>query len=300
MKRIKIKSYQEVKEIMKKLDIEFLHQFFIKYETLNNQMPEEEVIKIMETHYQAMEYSLEAGLREENYSQSGLIQDGTGKMDSYIKQEKSLLSKEFSMIIRDILAVSEGNACMKKIVAAPTAGAAGVMPGPLINIARKFKIKKREIINALFVAGGIGEIISLNASVSGAMHGCQAEVGSASAMTAAAISYLFNKDVNVIESAAAFALKNLMGLVCDPVAGLVEVPCVKRNVIGGINAIACAEMTLSGIRTTIKLDEVIKAMAQVGATLPASLKETSLGGIAISESAKKTEERLSLYHSNNQ
>jgi len=185
--------------------------------------------------------------------------------------------------------------CMKKIVAAPTAGAAGVIPGALFKIAEKHNITDSELIKSLFVAGGIGEVISIQASLSGAVHGCQAEVGSASAMTAGAITYLFNNDVEAIESAAAFALKNILGLVCDPIAGLVEVPCVKRNVNAALNSIASAEMALSGIRTIIPLDEVIKAMAEIGNKMSDSLKETSLGGLAACETAKRISSEIKNY-----
>ena len=207
-------------------------------------------------------------------------------MKQLIRHNKSLVGTLFSEVIMNTLAVSELNACMGRIVASPTAGSAGVLPGALLTIAQHKLIPRVKLVRSLFVAGGIGEIISMNASLSGASHGCQAENGSASAITAAAILYCMDQDLDCIESGSAFALKNLLGLVCDPVAGLVEIPCVKRNVIASVNAIACAEMALSGIRTVIPFDEVVKAMDLIGKDMPSSLRETSLGGLAVCPAAK--------------
>lgn len=208
-------------------------------------------------------------------------------MKQFTEKDHSLLCKDFSMMVSKILAVSELNACMGKIVAAPTAGSCGVLPGVLLSVAEKNQYRDDELVKALFVAGGIGEVISIRASLSGSSHGCQAEVGAASAMTAGALVYLGSGNTEQIESAAAFALKNILGLVCDPVAGRVEIPCIKRNVMGGCNALACAEMALAGIETLIPLDEVIDTLATIGDALPCTLKETSMGGLATSPTGKK-------------
>jgi len=295
MKRIKIKSFNDVKKFMSKNKILDLSEFFILYEYTNEELSRDVVISRMQKTLNVMRDSIKSGLVKKNVTKSGMISGGAYLMNRFIEKGNSLLSKEFSEIIRNSLAVSEANACMKKIVAAPTAGAAGVIPGALFKIAEKHNITDSELIKSLFVAGGIGEVISIQASLSGAVHGCQAEVGSASAMTAGAITYLFNNDVEAIESAAAFALKNILGLVCDPIAGLVEVPCVKRNVNAALNSIASAEMALSGIRTIIPLDEVIKAMAEIGNKMSDSLKETSLGGLAACETAKRISSEIKNY-----
>jgi L-serine dehydratase len=295
MKRIKIKSFSDVKKFMSKNKILDLSEFFILYEYTNEELSRDVVISRMQKTLNVMRDSIKSGLVKKNVTKSGMISGGAYLMNRFIEKGNSLLSKEFSEIIRNSLAVSEANACMKKIVAAPTAGAAGVIPGALFKIAEKHNITDSELIKSLFVAGGIGEVISIQASLSGAVHGCQAEVGSASAMTAGAITYLFNNDVEAIESAAAFALKNILGLVCDPIAGLVEVPCVKRNVNAALNSIASAEMALSGIRTIIPLDEVIKAMAEIGNKMSDSLKETSLGGLAACETAKRISSEIKNY-----
>lgn len=295
MKRIKIKSFSDVKKFMSKNKILDLSEFFILYEYTNEELSRDVVISRMQKTLNVMRDSIKSGLVKKNVTKSGMISGGAYLMNRFIEKGNSLLSKEFSEIIRNSLAVSEANACMKKIVAAPTAGAAGVIPGALFKIAEKHNITDSELIKSLFVAGGIGEVISIQASLSGAVHGCQAEVGSASAMTAGAITYLFNNDVEAIESAAAFALKNILGLVCDPIAGLVEIPCVKRNVNAALNSIASAEMALSGIRTIIPLDEVIKAMAEIGNKMSDSLKETSLGGLAACETAKRISSEIKNY-----
>lgn len=291
-KRIRIRSFAEAKERMKELGTPTLAELFITYEAINQEMSRDEVIARMGTHLAAMRRSLAGGNAGANRTPSGLIDGGAGRMAGFARQGRSLLHPAFSKVIQNLLAVAEYNACMGRIVAAPTAGSSGVIPGAFLTIADLHGLEERRIIDGLFVAGGIGEVIARNASLSGSLHGCQAENGSASAMAAAAIASVFSDDVSAVESAAAFALKNLLGLVCDPVAGLVEVPCVKRNVVAGINAIACAEMALAGIRTVIPLDEVISALAEVGDSLPAALKETSLGGLAATRTGAAIRSRV--------
>lgn len=178
---------------------------------------------------------------------------------------------------------AESNACMKRIVAAPTAGSCGVVPAVLITYQEFYDISDESIVKSLFVAAGIGQVIAERFSISGAEGGCQAEIGSASAMAAGALAYLRGGSGECIGQASAFALKSLLGLVCDPVAGLVEVPCIKRNVIGAVNAITSADMTLAGIRSVIPPDQVIDAIRSIGNEMPASLRETSKGGLAITE-----------------
>jgi len=290
-KRIKIQSFSDVKKNLNALNIIDPAKFFILYESVNTDVTEEFVIDKMKRVFLVMRNSVKVG-QNTNITNSGMITGGAKKMNNFLESGKSLLSKEFSEIIVNSLSVSEANACMRKIVAAPTAGAAGVIPGAIFKIADKHNISDEKLINALFVAGGIGEVILKQASIAGAVHGCQAEIGSAGAMTAGAIAYLFNPSIDVIESAASFALKNVLGLVCDPVAGLVEIPCIKRNVSAALNAIACAEMALAGIETIIPLDEIILAMAEVGNKMSDTLKETALGGLAATPTAKHITEGL--------
>jgi L-serine dehydratase len=285
-KRIRIKGWNDVVKQMKDLDIPDLYVFFLSYEAKNTETSEASLIGKMHHHLKVMKESIERGLQEPNRTKSGLIQGGAFHMKQFTQKGASLLNKSFSNMISRVLAVAELNACMGRIVASPTAGACGVLPGALMTIAENHGKTDEELVKSLFVAGGIGEIIALRASLSGSTHGCQAEVGSASAMTAGALAYIMGGSPLIVESAAAFALKNILGLVCDPVAGRVELPCVKRNVMGACNALACAEMALAGITTLIPLDEVIDAMAQIGNSMPCSLKETSQGGLAVSPSAQ--------------
>ena len=176
--------------------------------------------------------------------------------------------------------MGESNACMKRIVAAPTAGACGVLPAVLVPYFKHRCPENDKMLKAMYVAAGIGQIIAHRSSISGAAGGCQAEIGSASSMAAGALVYLQGGDCKMIVNAAAMAMKNLLGLVCDPVAGLVEVPCVKRNVIGTVNAMSCADMTMAGIFSRIPPDQVIDAMKEVGDKMDSSLRETALGGLA--------------------
>jgi L-serine dehydratase len=181
---------------------------------------------------------------------------------------------------------------MGRIVAAPTAGASGVLPGVLFSLAETHQLAEDQLVEGLFTAGAVGLVIAKNASLSGAAGGCQAEIGSASAMAAAAAVELVKGSPEQALHAAAIALKNLLGLVCDPVAGLVESPCSKRNAVGTANALVAAEMALAGIESVIPFDEVVAAMYQVGRTLPLTLRETAEGGLAITPTGIKLKKKI--------
>lgn len=185
------------------------------------------------------------------------------------------------------LKLGEHNACMGRIVAAPTAGACGVLPAVLLPYRRHFGAGEKALVQALYVASGFGMIIAARASISGAEGGCQAEVGSASAMAAAALIHARGGPGARMAAACAMALQNVMGLVCDPVAGLVECPCVKRNVMGAVNALTCADMALAGLSSPIPCDEVIDAMGAVGRSLPSALRETGQGGLAATPAGRR-------------
>ncbi len=218
-------------------------------------------------------------------SRSGLSGGDAEKMQRQFQSGGSISGDFIGQILSSALRMSECNACMRRIVAAPTAGSCGVIPAVLLPYARRFQTGEDELVKALYVAAGFGSVIASRASISGAEAGCQAEVGSASAMAAAALVYLHGG--REMANAAAIALKNMMGLVCDPVAGLVEVPCVKRNAAGAMNALTAAELALAGIESRIPPDEVIDAMQAVGEMMPAALRETGEGGIAASPTAIK-------------
>ena len=211
--------------------------------------------------------------------------------------QETLCGPYLQEVIATALCVTESNACMHRIVAAPTAGACGVLPAVLVPLYRRGTVDEEAIVRALYVAAGIGAVVGYRASISGASGGCQAEVGTAAAMAAGALVDLRGGGPEQIGHAVAMALKNLMGLVCDPVAGLVEVPCVKRNVIGAVNAVSAADMALAGIESRVPVDQVIDCMGDVGRRLPVELRETALGGLAATpygQSVKaKREERRS-------
>ena len=225
-------------------------------------------------------------------SASGLVGGEGERMRTYAARTKTIGGDFTAQVIAEALAMGESNACMRRIVAAPTAGACGVMPAVLVPLYRQGKYDEEQMVQAMYVASGIGAVIAYRACIAGASGGCQAEIGSASAMAAGALVALRGGATEQVGHAVAMALKNLMGLACDPVAGLVEVPCVKRNVVGAMNAIAAADMALAGIVSQIPVDEVIDAMGDVGRHLPVELRETAQGGLAVTPTGKAVKERL--------
>lgn len=239
-----------------------------------------------------MKTNISAGISSTTPSIGGLIGKNAAKMYAYAANGNSLSGDVLSRATAYALAVTEENARMKRIVACPTAGACGVVPGCLIAVQEQRKLSDDVVISALFNASAIGIIIATNATISGAEGGCQAEIGAASAMAASALMQMSGGDVSACLSAAAIALKNILGLVCDPVAGLVEVPCSKRNAMGVANAFSAADMALAGITSVIPLDEVVKAMKEVGRALPFELKETAKGGVAASKTAREIHKQI--------
>lgn len=234
----------------------------------------------MKQLYQAMRNADES--YDKTLKSASRLVGGDGERMNLALGEQKVLSGPFiGEVIAKALKMGESNACMKKIVAAPTAGSCGVIPAVLLTYEEQNKISIDKMVEAMYVASGIGEVIAARASLAGATGGCQAEVGSASAMVSGAIAYLNGGDNESIAHAAAMSLKNLLGLVCDTVGGLVEVPCIKRNVVGSVNAIACADMAVAGIRSKIPPDEVIDAMRDIGEALPKTLRETGEGGLAV-------------------
>ena len=225
-------------------------------------------------------------------SVSGLVGGDGLKMRLYARRGESIGGEFMDEVIVQAISMAESNACMRRIVAAPTAGSCGVVPAVLLPLCEREHYTQHELLEALYVASGIGAVIAYRASISGAAGGCQAEIGTASAMAAGALVSLRGGTNEQIGHAVAIALKNLMGLVCDPVAGLVEVPCVKRNIIGAVNAISAADMALAGIESRIPVDEVIDAMGEVGRRMPVEFRETALGGLAATPTGKAVKERM--------
>ena len=213
-------------------------------------------------------------------SQSGMVGGDGARMRAYAARGRTICGDYAGQVIAQALEMGESNACMKCIVAAPTAGSCGVLPAVLLPYQKREGLDDEAMVRALYVAGAIGQVIAEKASIAGAAGGCQAEIGTASAMGAAALCHLAGGYAQAVCHAAAMALKSLMGLVCDPIAGLVEVPCVKRNAAGAMIAMTSADMALAGIRSAVPPDEVILAMREVGDKMDVSLRETGLGGVA--------------------
>lgn len=244
-----------------------------------SQVEPEESWKKMQEMYEAMREA-DQGYDGSLKSASGLVGGDGSRMEAYVEAGKGLCGPFFGRVIARALKMGESNACMKRIVAAPTAGSCGVLPAVLLTYEEECRPGENAILKAMYVAAGIGGVIAVRSSISGAKGGCQAEIGASSAMAAGALTYLEGGDTEAILHSAAMALKNLMGLVCDPVAGLVEIPCVKRNVIGAVNALSASDMALAGIRSVIPPDEVIDAMRNVGDVMSVDLRETGRGGLA--------------------
>ena len=252
---------------------------------------EEALMAQMEKSLQVMEKAVERGMDPQLRSTSGLTGGDAWKMMEYGKSG-GITGSFMTGAMARALAVSEYNAAMGKIVAAPTAGSCGIMPGCLVSVMKERNISREKVIEGMFTAAGFGMVIAKRASVSGAQGGCQAECGSAAAMTAAAMVEMMDGSPKQAADACAIALKNQLGLVCDPVAGLVEIPCIKRNVAGIMVAFSSADMARAGIESRIPADEVIDAMKEVGDSLPCALKETAQGGLANTPTAKRMKESV--------
>jgi L-serine dehydratase len=242
--------------------------------------PREELFREMEGRLTVMEESRQAGLAQDNPSLSGLVGRNARLLQGAMARGGLLGGESFDGAILTAIAIAEVNASMGRIVAAPTAGSCGILPALILVAAQKWRVSREQQVQALFTASGIGMVIANIAGVSGAAGGCQAECGSAAAMAAAAVVEMGGGSPGQSAHACAIALKNVLGLVCDPVAGLVEVPCVKRNAAGAAQAMVAADLALAGIESVIPADEVIQAMHRIGQAMPASLKETAQGGLA--------------------
>ncbi|MEE3954603.1 L-serine ammonia-lyase, iron-sulfur-dependent, subunit alpha [Peribacillus frigoritolerans] len=246
----------------------------------------EQIIEKMDRNLTVMEQAVERGLKGVQ-SVTGLTGGDAVLLQNYIKSGKALAGNLLLDAVSKAVATNEVNAAMGMICATPTAGSAGVVPGTLFAVKEKLNPTRAEMIEFLFTSAAFGFVVANNASISGAAGGCQAEVGSASGMAAAAIVELAGGTPSQAAEAMAITLKNMLGLVCDPVAGLVEVPCVKRNAMGASNAITAADMALAGITSRIPCDEVIDAMYKIGLTMPVALRETAEGGLAATPTGRK-------------
>ena len=252
---------------------------------------EDKIFENMRVMYKAMKTA------DNNYDKSlkspSRMAGGDGElMYQYNKSGRNICGDFVGMVMEKALKMGESNACMRRIVAAPTAGSCGVIPAVFISYETYFKALEDDMVKALLIASGIGAVIAENASIAGASGGCQAEIGSASAMAAAGLTFLQGGDSLQIVNSSALALKSMLGLACDPICGLVEVPCIKRNVAGAMNAITAAQMSMAGIKSVISPDEVIDSMQRIGAAMPSSLKETAREGLAITPTAELIKREL--------
>ena len=275
--------YQSVEELVndareKQVPIS---ELMVQQEMQTSHRSREDIWEQMRKNYRVMKEAVEKGLTGDGvFSPTGLTGGEAVKLMNYRKRGKSLSGDDLLIAVENAIATNEVNASLGIICATPTAGSSGTLPGVMFGIKDKLGLDEDQMVQMLFCASGFGMVIANNAMISGAAGGCQAEVGSASGMAAAAAVEIAGGSPEESSEALAMALSNLLGLVCDPVAGLVEIPCVKRNAIGAVNALISADMALAGLTNKIPADDVIEAMRRVGKNLPPSLRETGLGGLA--------------------
>lgn len=261
-----------------------LSEFVLQWETEKSLTSREAVLKRMTNNWKVMKESIDEGINKEGPTMGGLVKETAPRIKKAL-DSKIILRDRLSTAAKRAAAVAEVNASMGLIVAAPTAGSCGIIPSVLATAQDYYGFTDEEIVFSLLTAAGIGKMIAQKSSVSGADRGCQAECGSAAAMAAASVTELQGGSPEKVLNAAALSLKNSMGLVCDPVGGLVEVPCIKRNAFFAANAFVASDMALSGIVSFIPLDEVIGAMDEVGRVMSDKYKETAQGGLAVTPTA---------------
>ncbi len=262
----------------------------MEYELENSFDSREQMLKSMQDNWQVMQESIQRGIANKDKSLSGLT--GGDAIKLYAYKDNSYTGNTVMTVAASAVGVSEVNAVMGRIVACPTAGSCGIVPAAIKTAAEKNHSTEEEIVEALFTAAGIGLVIEANASIAGAYGGCQAECGTAAGMAAAAMVQLAGGTPDQVGTAVALAIKNLLGLACDPVAGLVEVPCVKRNGFVAVHSMVAADMALAGVESVIPVDEVIDAMDRIGRSLPRAVKETAEGGLATTQTGRKISERV--------
>lgn len=272
-------SIEQLVEVAKSQNLK-ISQMVLQDQAKQMDLTEEEVYNKMKQSFDVMKACIEPGTNKDLRSTSGLTGGSAFLMQQAVENNATICGNVFGSALTKALAVSEFNASMGKIVAAPTAGSCGILPAAVLSIMESKNLSEKECVMSLFTASAVGMVIAKNASLAGAEGGCQAECGSASAMAAASLVELAGGDVDMISNAVACAIKNILGLVCDPVAGLVEIPCIKRNAGGVANALVAAELALAGITSAIPADEVIHAMRKVGNAMSNTLKETAEGGLA--------------------
>lgn len=286
-------AIESLKALCERCENHDLSDVVLEEDCVDRGATREESLARMHALYAAMRRASE-GYDPALRSRSGMVGGDGAKMREYVAKGKSICGDYAGGVIALALEMGESNACMKCIVAAPTAGSCGVLPAVLLPYQQRESLPDEAMVRALYVAGAVGQVIAAKASIAGAAGGCQAEIGTASAMGAAALCYLAGGSAQAVCHAAAIAIKSLLGLVCDPVAGLVEVPCVKRNAAGAMIAMSSADMALAGIRSAVPPDEVILAMREVGDKMDVSLRETGLGGVAGTPFGQKVAQQIGM------
>ncbi len=284
-------EYSTIEEL---IDIALENEIAVSEVVIRTEVEESEkerskIVSRMKDTFEVMKEAVEEGKNKKEKSPSGLSGGDAFRLTEF---NDFLGNNIYRKVMIYAVATSEVNAAMGKIVAGPTAGSSGIVPAVLLAVGEELEASEEDIVKSLFTASGLGMVVSTKATLAGAAGGCQAECGVGSAMAAGAAVELAGGSPEMVGHAFALALKNLLGLVCDPVAGLVEVPCVKRNGFSASHALTAANMALSGIESVIPPDEVVEAMTQIGKLLPGSLKETAMGGLAATDTGRKIAEDL--------
>lgn len=264
----------------------------LEYEKVQKNRSEADTWKGLEKAWEVMKDAVHTGLTEDMTSRSGMINNGAKKVYHH---PTAVLSTEFQHLIARALAAKEVNSCMGRIVAAPTAGASGIMPGVLFTLQEIHHIEDKKILEAMLIAAGIALIMEQKASIAGAVGGCQAETGTAAAMGAGAIVFCLGGNVDQLFNAVAITIQCMLGLVCDPVAGLVEIPCVVRNASAAAIANSSAQIALANVRSVIPVDEVVEAMGEIGASMETRYKETALGGLAATKTGQAIAKKVLIH-----
>lgn len=267
-------------------------EYTIREEMEESRTTREELIEKMRKNLQVMINAAKEAMDKEVFSISGLIGGDAVKIRKYYENNETLCGDFIVKAMARALSCSEVNAAMGKIVAAPTAGSCGIIPAAIITAAEKLKKTEEEMIMALFTASGVGILIAKNATLAGAEGGCQAECGSAAAMASAAVVEMMGGTPAMAFDAGAIVIKNIEGLVCDPIAGLVEIPCAKRNVAGAVSALTTADIAMAGVKSKIPFDDTIISMYKIGRALPGELRETAMGGLATTPAGLRLKDKI--------
>ncbi|ELC8443347.1 L-serine ammonia-lyase, iron-sulfur-dependent, subunit alpha [Clostridium perfringens] len=285
------RSGAELLEICKENNFS-LAEYAIQHEIESKNCTREDVIKGMEKVLHVMKEAANEGQEKKVYSVSGLIGGDAYKLRKYLNKGNTLTGNVMVGAMARALSCSEVNASMGRIVACPTAGSCGILPAVILTVGERLELSDEELVQGLLASSAVGMIIAQNATLAGAEGGCQAECGSAAAMGAAATVEMMGGTPEMALDAGAIVLKNILGLVCDPVAGLVEVPCAKRNFAGAVSALTTADLVMAGVHSKIPFDDTVEAMYRVGKSLPAALRETALGGLAITKTGLELKEKV--------